>query len=133
VGLISKSYLLSIKKAPVARVAYVFDHQSGREGTISKQYYRVMEAMPEAMSLTMGGLMFEDDRRCPPLQAADLIAWQVRRDYVKPPSDQGLRRPELCRLRENLEGGQLAVWNPDKLKAFAAEIEAGLKAPDLWA
>lgn len=133
VSLIARAYLRSVKYPATRRVAYVFDNQSNLQGRMSKQYNSVRDTAPEPMARTMGSLSFDDDRRCPPLQVADLIAWHIRRDFDKPSNDQGQRRPALCALRKELKGGELALWNPDKLRAFSAEIEAGRKAPDFWA
>jgi hypothetical protein len=72
----------------------------------------------------MGSISFADDRGCPPLQMADLIAWHVRRDFLNPKNDLGRQRPALRALREKLKDGRLAIWKPDGLRQFAADVEA---------
>jgi hypothetical protein len=48
----------------------------------------------------MKSITFTDDKTCLPLQCADLLAWHVRRDYVKPSEDKGKTRPEYSRIKK---------------------------------
>jgi hypothetical protein len=123
VDLISRAYL-EATETPARPVAYVFDHQSNLESKAYEHYWLVYRHASDGAKRTMGSISFADDRGCPPLQMADLIAWHVRRDFLNPKNDLGRQRPALRALREKLKDGRLAIWKPDGLRQFAADVEA---------
>jgi hypothetical protein len=66
-------------------IELIFDQGTlAREKEIEDAYKGMKGAIPkEAMDLLVGRPRFEDDKRHLPLQAADLFAWNVRRDLVE--------------------------------------------------
>ena len=131
VSLIAREYLDAVEN-PSVRVAYTFDHQSNLDAEMNKQYCEVKNTVDYRVASTMGRLGFDDDKVCPPLQIADLIAWHVRRDFVKPSKDRGERRPAFTALRNSLRYGKQAVWNPMKLAEFSRAVNAGSTTSALW-
>lgn len=79
---------------------FVFDQQDGHEAGALHHYATVYKQFPELQPMMLG-CNFRDDKVTPGLQAADLIAWQIHRDIIKPPQDGDVSRPELRRLRSN--------------------------------
>jgi hypothetical protein len=55
---------------------FVFDEQTGIENRALKMYGRLKAASPHRQ---LGSVVYRSDRQMLPLQAADLIAWQMRR------------------------------------------------------
>ncbi len=72
-------------KAEREEIEMIFDQGVlAREREITDAYIGMKEGIPkDAMDLLVGRPRFEDDKRNLPLQAADLFAWNVRRDYVE--------------------------------------------------
>jgi hypothetical protein len=138
VSLIAREYVreIALRTGVVGlapqRVAYVFDFQA-QQREMERQYEHVRETVDEVIASTMGSISFRDDVRAPPLQVSDLIAWHLRREILKPRSDGGATRPALLKLRQSYGfDAKEARWNPGKLKAFCAKVDAGLKIPHLW-
>jgi len=131
VSLIAKAYIKESGEPPHDRVAYVFDEQGVIETQMAEQYHHVRQTVDSLIAGTMGYFGFDDDKLCPPLQVADLIAYHARRDFLQPAIDKGQQRPEVKALRENTRG-EIAIWNPDKLRAFVIEIETGSRQPNFW-
>jgi hypothetical protein len=134
VSLIARSYIdeaAKLNDRPHARVAFVLDRQGVLEDRMAEQYRHVERTVHPHIASTMGSLEFRDDRDCLPLQAADLIAYHARRDFVQPAKDGGVQRPEIIALRGNTRG-EIAIWNSHKLKSFVDEIDARGRTPDFW-
>lgn len=66
------------------KVDFVFDDQQ-KEGDIAVSAWRVAaDALPEHSKPLIGGKPIQrDEKTFVPLQAADLLAWHVRRDYAE--------------------------------------------------
>jgi hypothetical protein len=78
----------------------------------------------------MAGICFMDDEKIVGLQAADLIAWQIRRDIVRPPEDGGNVRPELELLRGTYKRDSLShKWNHAGFAQLVAKIEKAKFVP----
>jgi hypothetical protein len=76
----------AIVKQEREEIELIFDEGVlARKKTIEDAYKGLKEALlsKEALDLLVGKPRFEDDRHCLPLQAADLLAWNVRRDCVE--------------------------------------------------
>ena len=73
------------KKSEREEIELIFDQgMIGRERAIRAAYEGIKGSMSkEALELLVGKPRFEDDKRYLPLQAADLLAWHVRRDCAK--------------------------------------------------
>jgi hypothetical protein len=55
---------------------FVFEEQTGIEDRVLKMYGRLKAASPRRQ---LGRVVYRSDRQMIPLQAADLIAWQMHR------------------------------------------------------
>jgi hypothetical protein len=77
-----------------------------REKEIEAAYRGMKWAFPkEAMDLLVGRPRFEDDKRNMPLQAADLFAWNVRRDLVEQlKNGKNWESPTWTALRTGIKG-----------------------------
>jgi hypothetical protein len=101
----------------------VFDQQTAQEAEAYKQYEGTYSQFPELAEF-MAGCDFRDDKKTPGLQAADLVAWQIRRDIVRPPEDNGMMRPEFEELRKLYkQPAQARVWRASGLAQFVANME----------
>jgi hypothetical protein len=101
-------------------IDFVFDQQREFAKEAHGQYVTIYHKYPE-LAKYMGGCVFKDDKRTAGLQAADLIAWQLHRDLVRPPEDEGRQRPELCMLRNMYDYcPKWRRWNPSGLAQFVA-------------
>ncbi len=66
-----------------APVDFIFDEQGEKLAhTVRSVYPQVKACVSESVAEMMGGLPeMKDDRKCLPLQAADMLAWNLRRHY----------------------------------------------------
>ena len=85
----------------LAPVTFVFDAQIGEDLRILRLYNAAKIDDPEFWEI-VASLDFKDDKKCRPLQCADLLAWHVRRKYVQPAEDHGRPLPQYLRLRESV-------------------------------
>jgi hypothetical protein len=66
-------------------VEFVFDNQGSDELKSSEWYTGLVDAVPEPFKTIMANKpVFRSDRDLLPLQAADMLAWHVRRDVERP-------------------------------------------------
>jgi hypothetical protein len=70
-------------------VDFIFDDQ-GQAGLKCLQWYAgLRERVPEPFRTMIGNTpQFKDDRRLLPLQAADMLAWHIRREHEFPAEDR---------------------------------------------
>jgi hypothetical protein len=75
---------------------FIFDEQDGMENKASRMYVAVKTHFPERQ---FGKIAFRSDRQMIALQAADLLAWQIRRFRSTPsePLRNELRCLHSCR------------------------------------
>lgn len=75
---------------------FIFDEQDGMENKALRMYVAVKTHFPERQ---FGRIAFRSDRQMIALQAADLVAWQIRRFRSTPsePLRNELRRLNSCR------------------------------------
>jgi hypothetical protein len=75
---------------------FIFDEQDGMENKAFRTYVTVKTHFPERQ---FGRIAFRSDRQMIALQAADLVAWQIRRFRSTPsePLRDELRRLHSCR------------------------------------
>jgi hypothetical protein len=101
----------------------------GRERAIQAAYEGMKGSIPEdTMDLLVGRPRFEDDKRCLPLQAADLLAWNVRRDYVEQLTN-GTRwdSPTWTELRTDISGKALFMDEKELSDFRARKLAANLQ------
>ncbi len=99
----------------LAPVTFVFDAQIGEDLRILRLYNAAKIDDPEFWEI-VASLDFKDDKKCRPLQCADLLAWHVRRKYVQPAEDHGRPLPQYLRLRESVSYYSAGRWPEQKLK-----------------
>jgi hypothetical protein len=98
---------------------FVFDQQDEHRVGVLRHYSSVYEQFPELAPMMLG-CDFRDDKVTPGLQAADLIAWQIHRDVVRPPEDNDKERPELTALRSLFKhDGKQVRWNASRLASIS--------------
>lgn len=65
-----------------APIQFVFDQQEGVDKDIGLLFDMMKQHLPsQAQKLISGAPQFEDDKKLLPLQAADMLAWHIRREY----------------------------------------------------
>jgi hypothetical protein len=122
-GVVSLALQWVKDKGEGADIDFIFDYQFQHQAEAVKQFTHIRQRFSDVpeVSTRMSGICFMDDERVAGLQAADLIAWQLRRDLVKPKEDGGKSRPELEKLRAACGMGvSTKLWNP---VGFAQFIE----------
>ncbi|MCL4710686.1 MAG: DUF3800 domain-containing protein [Pseudorhodoplanes sp.] len=63
-------------------IKFIFDQQDGVSTDIGLFFDRMTQSLPKsARKLISGSPTFEDDKLVLPLQAADMLAWHVRREH----------------------------------------------------
>jgi hypothetical protein len=132
------STLLDLAKvvAPGQEIAIVFDDRPQKKRDIQKIYdiYKDVAGDAGIVSVT-----FASARKVLPLQAADLLAWEIYQDAQDALAGrreaEGPRRPQLTRL---VAGGRAVIqfcspegvarlihqhWDPEKLAMIAAHVD----------
>ena len=81
-GLMATTTRLLVEERSREPIEYVFDEQEGAGERAILTYKQIRSVLPPAQAnLVVGSPRMENDKIVLPLQAADLLAWQVRR-YV---------------------------------------------------
>ncbi len=97
-------------------VALVFDENSeSREHALG--FYSAIKEMPEIENRgQLSSLSFADDKKITPLQAADLLAYELNKYH------RGFKRESLMALDGT--DGVFAVWTRQMLEDYAASLRA---------
>jgi hypothetical protein len=101
----------------------------GRERAIQAAYEGMKGSIPkDTLDLLVGRPRFEDDKRYLPLQAADLLAWNVRRDYAEQLT-KGKRwdSPTWTQLRTGIKGKGLFMDEKELRDFRARKLAANLE------
>jgi hypothetical protein len=97
-------------------VEFVFDNQLPDEFTALSWYSGLVDAVPEPYRTIMANTpVFRSDRDLLPLQAADMLAWHVRRDFERPEE----KRSNLALITVGAEGQWKGHLNPSVLRNWA--------------
>ena len=107
-----------------APVAFVLDERPDVSESILRAWFMTKDSSPEDAAI-MGAISFADDKKCLPLQCADLLAWHARRQFIQPAEDHGRSRPEYSRLRGGTSYSH--IWNEEKLRVDRAEKRRALE------
>jgi hypothetical protein len=75
VGIVTAVEAVSRHFGSIEPVDFIFDKQCGMEDKAVRMFLRLKRSLPNRH---LGRIAFRDDREMLPLQAADLIAWQMR-------------------------------------------------------
>jgi fluoride ion exporter CrcB/FEX len=117
------------KKPEREEIELIFDQGViGRERAIQAAYEGMKGSIPKhTMDLLVGRPRFEDDKRYLPLQAADLLAWNVRRDYVEQLTKGRWDSPTWTELRTNIRGRALFMDEKELSDFRARKLAANLE------
>ncbi len=100
---------LGIENIPID---FVFDDQGGL-GDEAAFFYRYLKQQhePELECVLGSTPIFRDDKKVLPLQAADMMAWQVRREIQSPDSTGTINSKDLlsecCRMEVHIDSAML--------------------------
>lgn len=113
------------KSVEESGISFVFDYQFQHQAEAVRQFTDIVKQLPPEFAKYLSGICFMDDQKTAGLQAADLIAWQVRRDYARLPEDRGQTRPELELLRKGIykEAAQSRKWNASGIAQLVANFD----------
>ena len=97
------------------RIKFIFDDQIAEKRMVRAFWNVFMKDAPQfAKNRMLGEPAFENDIDFKPLQAADLLAWWIRRRYLE--RNYGLPRKEFPRkIRTNPITTRAIFWTEDKL------------------
>ncbi len=123
-------------------VDFVFDEPGTRGGEASQEEYRVVvdgfdaflkNAPPDMADRLAGRPSHKKDTAFPPLQAADLYAWHVRRFYYEREQGREYRDPVWWAL-SGIQGGLDVEFDKERLASMlqgmrARNAEAGMVFP----
>jgi hypothetical protein len=109
-------------------VRFIFDEQVGLEIPIHQSFVLAKSVLSAEQAIALETIAFADDRRVMPLQCADLVAWQVRREYLQLPEDKGKPPAMYTRLDESIYDWKSITWNEQKLREFFSETAARFTA-----
>lgn len=99
------------------RIEYIFDEQDGVSSDMPLLFHQMKRNIPRrARNLISGVPAFENDKLRPPLQAADMLAWHLRREHEnRASSDDILPMADLLRnpkghLGSHIDDAHLYKW-----------------------
>ncbi|MDQ6883727.1 MAG: DUF3800 domain-containing protein [Candidatus Dormibacteraeota bacterium] len=112
-----------IHLGPEERITFVFDRQDEFAGRALQVFNAAKADQRIQQRERLGAVTFADSARQPPLQAADLLAYEGHR-YLQPLVDPALRqgRWQWQRLKDRLRVG---VWDREAIQEYAQ----GLRLP----
>ena len=102
---------------------FTFDEHGEAESMLLSAY-RILKGKLPDLFLNVGNVLFQDDKVTIPLQCADLLAWQVRRNYLQLPEDHGRETVPYQRLRRTVSRVLSSRWNEAELKKAHKAIDA---------
>ncbi len=96
-------------------VEFVFDNQGPEELKALSWYAGLVEAVPEPYKTIMANTpVFRNDRDILPLQAADMLAWHVRRGTERPDEEREavglITGGARCQWKGHLDASVLREW-----------------------
>lgn len=103
-----------------APISFVLDERRDVSELVHRAWNVTKGGSPEDAAI-MGSITFADDKKCWPLQCADLVAWHARREFIQPAEDHGRSRPERRRLTQSVARWYSHIWNEEELRANRAE------------
>lgn len=103
-------------------VHFNFDEQGGCVAI--HQGWSITRALYPEDGEPIGSIKFANDQNCIPLQCADLLAWQTRRQFVQPAEDHGRPRAEYTRLRRSTQRWYSHIWSEPVLRQRRQEEAA---------
>lgn len=107
-------------------VDFFLDDQTAKvEGDAAKQFCNVKDTVNTGYARYIGDIAFRNDELNYPLQAADLIAWQMHRSELGLAVDLGGRR-EYRRLKA-ATNGRLTRCREDGLAMLSKEVAEGVR------
>jgi len=97
-------------------IAYIIEHGAGYNHEINKSFRETFANEKMRKFFRLGSLTFDDKKRALPLQAADILAYEVWKDaynkFVIEPKDKRPERKSFLSLREKLHQG--TYWGRDE-------------------
>lgn len=93
----------------VEKVEFIFDHGVVDRRSLEPAYAQLLRALGEDATLIEREPLFRDDKTFPPLQAADLLAWHVRRDYNERSKGRIFRSPIWDALVWTSQTGEIRI------------------------
>jgi hypothetical protein len=119
-----------------AQIKYIFDEQDGVSADMSLMFHEMKRSIPRAArKLIDGEPAFRNDKLFPQLQAADMLAWYLRREYENRKSDNDTL-PMANRLRNSnghlmchIDDSHLHKWADHHQKQEGFEL---LKSKGQW-
>jgi hypothetical protein len=107
-------------------ISFWFDEHPGSSEHVLQGWKIAKSFGGKDITSIMGTIGFGDDKQCVPLQCADLLAWHIRRDYIKPAEDHGRCRPEYDRLRRSVSRYTKSIENEDGLRLERERLWSGI-------
>jgi hypothetical protein len=105
------------------KIHFVFDAGNSAERHAQKHFSLLKKFSSPERRKYIGALTFEDDKECPPLQAADMIAWYTRRAMAGFPKDEdGSRRRRYEKLHAATRRGMRGEAMADLLTDFSRDV-----------
>jgi hypothetical protein len=110
-------------------IDFIFDEQDGTSDDIALFFSNMKKSLPEgASTLINGNPIFRSDRQVLPLQAADMLAWHIRREHEfgagpsrSLPLADALRNSK-GHLMSRIEESHLRSWNNEFRKMPAIPL-----------
>jgi hypothetical protein len=100
-------------------VDFIFDEQGKQIGRCLAAWKYWQEHAPDLVSRLIGSRPISgDDRTILPLQAADLLAWQVRRRFVDEKTGKRHHIMDACEIPYALQ-----TWDEERLRQMFGRIQ----------
>jgi hypothetical protein len=89
-GMVSTVVQYAVKSGITIPIDFIFDQQQGVDGDIALFFSHMAQNLsPATRKLVSGTPTFKDDKLVLPLQAADMLAWHLRRSHETNGSNMG--------------------------------------------
>jgi hypothetical protein len=105
-------------------VDFTFDEQTGFEFLLMEAWKLWKLRLPPEYAKFMFKIGFANDKDSIPLQCADLLAWHVRRQYIRPAEDHGKPRPAYVRLKKSVAIRSAGRWPESTIRRIVQKLGA---------
>lgn len=79
-------------------IEFIFDEQDGVDADLAMLFHEMIKSLPRSARRLISGVpSFQNDKEVLPLQAADMLAWHLRREH-----DEGITEPNALPMADLL-------------------------------
>jgi hypothetical protein len=129
-SIINRVFEWEIETGIIEPVDFIFDEQLHQSDGVQAHFSAFLELAPPRIKELFGERpVHRDDKKVKPLQAADMLAWHIHRDYYEREGGSEFDSPTMRALKKIPHFDSL--WTKERLQALVINYEKGNRASGL--